>query len=53
MRERYVKGFGLFSEEYNSTEVYVRSTNVNRTIESAISHLVGLYGPGSQMMSVY
>ena len=34
-RRRYVEEFKLFGPAYNETEVYVRSTDCNRTIMSA------------------
>ena len=43
VRDKYIKEKKLLSERYNPKEVLVRSTNMNRTIESALSQLVGLY----------
>lgn len=34
-RNRYVEEYGLFGPMFNETELYVRSTDVNRTIMSA------------------
>ena len=38
--------YGLLSPEYDPSEFYIQSTNVNRTITSAYSELMGLYPPG-------
>ena len=35
LRERYIKNTQFLAENYNYEEIYVRSTNVNRTIMSA------------------
>ena len=45
-RERYTGQFALLSREYNPNEVYIQSTNVNRTMQSGYSELMGLYPPG-------
>lgn len=44
-RKRYVPK--LLSESYNQSEIYVMSTDVNRTLESVSSQLQGLYPPGT------
>ena len=46
-RKRYIDKFSLLNEEYNPQEIYIRSTDVNRTIESIESYLQGLYPPGT------
>jgi hypothetical protein len=54
MRQHYLLGhrnrlkYGNFiSQSYDPNEIYVVSTNYNRTIMSAYSQLQGLYQPGS------
>ena len=46
VRKRYVEKYGLLSQTYNPQEIYIRSTDVNRTIESIESFLQGLYPIG-------
>ena len=43
MRKRYTGEGNLLDENYNAYEVYVRSTDVNRTIVSAMSHMQGMF----------
>lgn len=38
--------YGLLSPDYDPNEFYIQSTNVNRTITSAYSELMGLYPAG-------
>jgi len=47
VRKKYYKKYGLISSEYNPQEIYIRSTDTNRTIESIYSYLQGLYPSGS------
>ena len=47
VRKRYVDDYHLLSEEYDPQEIYIRSTDVNRTIESIESFLQGLYPNGT------
>jgi lysosomal acid phosphatase len=37
LRQRYIKEFKFVSHYYNSYEIYIRSTDWNRTLISAIS----------------
>mmetsp|Transcript_48256 Transcript_48256/g.65523 ORF Transcript_48256/g.65523 Transcript_48256/m.65523 type:complete len:131 (+) Transcript_48256:34-426(+) len=46
-RERYTETYPLLNPIYDPEEVYVQSTDVNRTITSAYSELLGMYPPGS------
>ncbi|KAI6184457.1 Acid phosphatase [Aphelenchoides bicaudatus] len=43
LNQRYVQHIKFLPESYDSTKVYVRSTDVNRTILSAVSNLIGFY----------
>lgn len=44
LAKEYIHKHGLISPVYSPTEVYVRSSNIKRTILSATSLLAGLYG---------
>uniref|UniRef100_A0A1I7U8K0 Lysosomal acid phosphatase n=1 Tax=Caenorhabditis tropicalis TaxID=1561998 RepID=A0A1I7U8K0_9PELO len=44
LRAQYVTKYNFFPTKYNSKQIYVRSTDVNRTIISAMSNLLGQYG---------
>lgn len=46
MRRKYIEQHGFLSETFNHSELYVRSTDVNRTLMSVQSHLLGLYPLG-------
>lgn len=45
LSSRYVKQLSLLSESLDSTQIYARSTDYNRTLQSAYSQLSGLYPP--------
>lgn len=47
LRYRYIESQSFLSESFNQSEIYIRSTNLNRTIMSALSHLHGLYPLGT------
>lgn len=46
-RERYTNEFNLLNPQFTPGEVYVQSTDVNRTIQSGYSELMGLYPAGN------
>lgn len=46
-RERYVKEFHLLPEHYSSETMYVRSSDIDRTLMSAECVLMGLYPIGT------
>lgn len=47
LRKEYIDELGFLSPNYTESEIYVYSTNVNRTIISALSQLYGLYPIGT------
>ncbi|CAD6992511.1 unnamed protein product [Ceratitis capitata] len=47
LRQRYN---ALLNETYSENEVYVRSTDVDRTLASALSNLAGLYPPAGDQL---
>ncbi|KAK6038329.1 histidine acid phosphatase [Cooperia oncophora] len=44
LRKTYVDDLKFLSPRYSSKEIYVRSTDKNRTIISAMSNMLGMYG---------
>ncbi|CDW82447.1 histidine acid phosphatase family protein [Stylonychia lemnae] len=53
LRKKYISDSpGFLSDKYNPNEVYVRATDINRTIESAQSQLLGLYPPGDEQLNL-
>ena len=44
-RERYSKEYKVISPKYIPDEIYIQSTDVNRTINSGYSELMGLFPP--------
>lgn len=46
MRARHVDGDQFLSPYFNSTEIHIVSTKLNRTIQSAYSQFLGLYPEG-------
>lgn len=47
LRQRYIEGKKLLQMRFNASEVYFRSTDVNRTLISAESQVLGLYPLGA------
>ena len=47
LKNRYIDKFGLLSREYSPQEILIRSTDVNRTIESVECFIQGLYPKGT------
>lgn len=45
LRERYIENTTLLRSAYSRYEIYVRSTDLNRTLMSAQADLAGLYPP--------
>ncbi|CAJ0576485.1 unnamed protein product, partial [Mesorhabditis spiculigera] len=52
LRQRYIDTKFL-AENYRADEVYFRSTDVNRTLLSAVSNTIGMYGQGSAVKGVW
>ncbi len=48
MRQQYVYRYHLLPEKYNPDTMYVRSTDMSRTILSADAFLMGLYPPAKR-----
>jgi len=44
-RERYTEKYQLLDPDYVEGQIYIQSTNVNRTIQSGYSELLGLFPP--------
>ena len=45
LQNRYMNDSNLLNETYSRYEIYVRSTDVNRTLMSAQANMAGLYPP--------
>ena len=46
-KSEYIDSLGLLSKNYNKTELDILSTEENRTIQSGISFMYGLYPLGT------
>ena len=44
-RHRYIDEAKLISEKFNSTEIHLKSTDTERTIDSGLSQMVGIFPP--------
>ena len=49
-RKKYIDNYTLLSEYYNPQEIFIKSTDDNRTIESVYSFIQGLYPNGKGQM---
>lgn len=47
VRKRYMEKFNLLSKNYNPQEIFIQSTDYNRSIESIYSFIQGLYPNGT------
>ena len=47
LRNYYVDQLGVIPGKYNSQQVYIRSTDVNRTLISAMSNMLGMFPGGA------
>jgi hypothetical protein len=45
LRKKYISQLGFLSGRFDPTQVYVRSTDIDRTMQSAMSLLLGMYPP--------
>jgi hypothetical protein len=48
LRQRYTKEQNFLNPCYNQKEIYVKSTDFDRTIRSALANMAGMYPPCSQ-----
>lgn len=45
-RKRYTEDFDFLSSKYVPEEIFIQSTDVNRTLTSGYSELLGIFPPG-------
>uniref|UniRef100_A0A914EEQ9 acid phosphatase n=1 Tax=Acrobeloides nanus TaxID=290746 RepID=A0A914EEQ9_9BILA len=48
LRERYITNLTFLSQTYKSQEIYIKSTDYNRTVISAYSNLIGMFEAGEE-----
>lgn len=48
LRQRYITDLQFVSDDYKNHEIHIRSTDVNRTLVSAISNMIGFYGASAK-----
>jgi len=50
MRNKYMVQNKLIDFTFNPDQIHVRSTDINRTVESAMSQLLALYPTGHSIL---
>ncbi|KAI6196589.1 hypothetical protein M3Y94_01127300 [Aphelenchoides besseyi] len=48
LKQKYTTDLKFTPSKFNQAEVYIRSTDLNRTLQSAMSNLVGFFEPGTE-----
>jgi len=51
LRKTYIDKFHLLDEEFNPEQIYIRSTDIERTFQSAEAHMHGFYPPPTRKSS--
>lgn len=49
LRKEYIENQNFLSPTFNHTEIYIRSTNVNRTLMSAQALFMGFFPNGANL----
>ena len=47
-RQRYVDEYSMLDPQYNPFQILVKSTDIERTIQSSYSELLGMYQPSNK-----